>query len=185
MTTQTLDNRNIIDHYKYWTHEAIMTDLDTRRNNFSVLCCNLLNDFNIATVVRNSNAFLAKEVLVYGNKRYDRRGTVGTHIYTNFKHVKEIDDLKSEISNLYKKHKSLSIVGIDNVHNAFSVNDYAWSKDDHTLMVFGQEQVGIPEEVLEICHDKIYIKQYGSVRSLNVGTASGVAMYDYCSKTVN
>jgi tRNA G18 (ribose-2'-O)-methylase SpoU len=162
-----------------------MTDLDTRRNNFSVLCCNLLNDFNIATVVRNSNAFLAKEVLVYGNKRYDRRGTVGTHIYTNFKHVKEIDDLKSEISNLYKKHKSLRIVGIDNVHNAFSVNDYSWSKDDHTLMVFGQEQVGIPEEVLEICHDKIYIKQYGSVRSLNVGTASGVAMYDYCSKTVN
>ncbi len=185
MSLTTNDTRNIIDHYKYWTHEAIMTDLDTRRNNFSVLCCNLLNDFNIATVVRNSNAFLAKEVLVYGNKRYDRRGTVGTHIYTNFKHVKEIDDLKSEISNLYKKHKSLRIVGIDNVHNAFSVNDYSWSKDDHTLMVFGQEQVGIPEEVLEICHDKIYIKQYGSVRSLNVGTASGVAMYDYCSKTVN
>ena len=185
MSLTTNDTRNIIDHYKYWTHEAIMTDLDTRRNNFSVLCCNLLNDFNIATVVRNSNAFLAKEVLVYGNKRYDRRGTVGTHIYTNFKHVKEIDDLKSEISNLYKKHKSLRIVGIDNVHNAFSVNNYSWSKDDHTLMVFGQEQVGIPEEVLEICHDKIYIKQYGSVRSLNVGTASGVAMYDYCSKTVN
>ena len=185
MSLTTNDTRNIIDHYKYWTHEAIMTDLDTRRNNFSVLCCNLLNDFNIATVVRNSNAFLAKEVLVYGNKRYDRRGTVGTHIYTNFKHVKEINDLKSEISNLYKKHKSLRIVGIDNVHNAFSVNDYSWSKDDHTLMVFGQEQVGIPEEVLEICHDKIYIKQYGSVRSLNVGTASGVAMYDYCSKTVN
>jgi tRNA G18 (ribose-2'-O)-methylase SpoU len=179
------DSRNIIDHYKYWTHEAIMTDLDTRRNNFSVLCCNLLNDFNIATVVRNSNAFLAKEVLIYGNKRYDRRGTVGTHIYTNFKHVKEIDDLKSEISNLYKKHKSLRIVGVDNVQNSFSVNDYSWSKDDHVLMVFGQEQVGIPEEVLEICHDKIYIKQYGSVRSLNVGTASGVAMYDYCSKTVN
>ena len=185
MSLTTNDTRNIIDHYKYWTHDAIMTDLDTRRNNFSVLCCNLLNDFNIATVVRNSNAFLAKEVLVYGNKRYDRRGTVGTHIYTNFKHVKEIEDLKSEISNLYKKHKSLRIVGIDNVHNAFSVNDYSWSKDDHTLMVFGQEQVGIPEEVLEICHDKIYIKQYGSVRSLNVGTASGVAMYDYCSKTVN
>jgi tRNA G18 (ribose-2'-O)-methylase SpoU len=51
-------------------------------------------------------------------------------------------------------------------------------------MVFGQEQVGIPKEVLDICHDKIYIQQYGSVRSLNVGTASGIAMYDYCSKTL-
>jgi tRNA G18 (ribose-2'-O)-methylase SpoU len=30
----------------------------------------------------------------------------------------------------------------------------------------------------------VYIKQYGSVRSLNVGTASGIAMYDYCNKVV-
>ena len=184
MQTQTTETRNIIDHYRYWTHEAIMTDLDTRRNNFSVLCCNLLNDFNIATVVRNSNAFLAKEVLVYGNKRYDRRGTVGTHIYTNFKHVKEIDDLKKEIKNLYRIHKYLRVVGVDNVKDSFSVNDYCWPKNEHVLMVFGQEQVGIPKEVLDICHDKIYIQQYGSVRSLNVGTASGIAMYDYCSKTL-
>jgi tRNA G18 (ribose-2'-O)-methylase SpoU len=51
-------------------------------------------------------------------------------------------------------------------------------------MVFGQEQIGIDKEVLEVCHDLIYIEQYGSVRSLNVGTASGIAMYDYCSKVI-
>lgn len=178
------ETRNLIDHYRYWTHEAIMTDLDTRRNNFSVLCCNLANDFNIATVVRNSNAFLAQRVYIYGNKRYDRRGTVGTHLYTHFNHVTEIDELKKTIDKLGQEKNHIRIVGVDNVKNAYPVNRYQWPKNEHVLMVFGQEQVGIPREVLDICHDTLYIEQYGSVRSLNVGTASGIAMYDYCSKTL-
>jgi len=48
--------------------------------------------------------------------------------------------------------------------------------------VLGQEQVGIPDELVALCDDMIYIPQYGSVRSLNVGVASGIAMYDLCSK---
>ena len=77
-----METRNVIDHYHYWKHEAIIADLDSKRNNFTVLCSNLYNDFNIATVIRNSNAFLAKQVILYGSKQYDRRGTVGTHHYT-------------------------------------------------------------------------------------------------------
>jgi tRNA G18 (ribose-2'-O)-methylase SpoU len=161
-----------------------MTDLDRRRNNFSVLCCNLSNDFNIATVVRNSNAFLAQKVYIYGNKRYDRRGTVGTHLYTHFNHVAQTEELEKTIDRLGKDKKHIRIVGIDNVNNAYPVNKYQWPKNEHVLMVFGQEQIGIPKEVLDICHDTLYIEQYGSVRSLNVGTASGIAMYDYCSKTI-
>jgi len=88
-----METRNIIDHYHYWNDDAIKADLNTKRHNFSVVCCNIGNDFNIATVIRNANAFLAKEVIIYGHKKYDRRGTVGTHHYTNFHHVRTIDNL--------------------------------------------------------------------------------------------
>ena len=110
------DNRNLIDHYKYWDDDAIRADLETKRHNFSVVCCNIGNDFNIATVIRNANAFLAKEVVIYGNKKYDRRGTVGTHHYTNFRHVKSIDNLQSyieeTISKFENKVKFLKINGV-------------------------------------------------------------------------
>lgn len=178
-----VETRNIIDPYHYWSHEAILTDLDTKRHNFTVLCSNLGNDFNIATVIRNSNAFLAKSVWIYGNKQYDRRGTVGTHNYMKFNHVKAIDDVKRSIEQLAKDYKYLRIVGVDNVRNATAIDKYQWPKNEHTLMIFGQEQTGIPDELLDLCDDLVYIRQYGSVRSLNVGTASGIAMYDYCSKT--
>ena len=175
---------NVIDYYKEWEVNAIIGDLDTKRNNFTVLCSNVENDFNIATAIRNSNAFLANQVWIYGKKQYDRRGTVGTHNYTHFKHVKTIDDVHSQINELREKHPDLTIIGIDNVSGASRIDEYDWP-ESHVLMIFGQEKNGIPKELLDICDDIVYIKQYGSVRSLNVGTASGIAMYDYCSKVVD
>jgi tRNA G18 (ribose-2'-O)-methylase SpoU len=49
------------------------------------------------------------------------------------------------------------------------------------VMIFGQEQIGIPTEVLEMCDHVLYIPQYGSVRSINVGSASAIAMNAYCA----
>ena len=180
----TKESRNIIDHYHYWKHDDIVADLDTKRNNFYVLCSNLYNDFNISTVIRNANAFLSKKVIIYGNKQFDRRGAVGTHHYTHFQHIKT----ESGISDFLEQNKFHRIVGIDNVDGAKSITKYDWgspSNSEDVLMIFGQEQVGIPQDLLDLCDDVVYIPQYGSVRSLNVGTASGIAMYDFCSKVVN
>lgn len=177
------DNRNLIDHYKYWTDDAIRADLETKRHNFSVVCCNIGNDFNIATVIRNANAFLAKEVVIYGNKKYDRRGTVGTHHYTNFRHVKSIDNLQSYIEETISKFEGkVKLLGIDNVSEAKDINAFDFDPNVHYIMVFGQEQIGIPENVLSMCDELLYIPQYGSVRSINVGTASGIIMNNYCAK---
>jgi tRNA G18 (ribose-2'-O)-methylase SpoU len=186
-----IDRRNLIDHYKYWEDDAIRADLDDKRFNYSVVCCNIGNDFNIATVIRNANAFLAKEVVIYGHKKYDRRGTVGTHHYTNFKHVKSIEDLHSYIINLRSgdciqgdKNRSgiVRLIGIDNVPAAQNVNDYDFYPNVHYVIIFGQEQIGVPTDVLSMCDDVLYIPQYGSVRSINVGCASSIVMNTYCMK---
>jgi len=174
---KTGDNRNVIDYMKYWRHDAILAHLDKKRHNFSVLCCNLANDFNIATVIRNGNAFLAKEIIIYGSKQFDRRGTVGTHKYSHIRHFAEdkFDDLKEYI-------KDNEIVAVDNIESSIPVDSFDWSINKHTIICFGQEQIGIPQNVLDLANHVVYIQQYGSVRSLNVGTASGIAMYDYCKK---
>ena len=174
-----MEIRNIIDHYHYWKHEAILADLDSKRHNFSVLCTNLYNDFNISTVVRNANAFLAREVIIYGSKQWDRRGAVGTHNYNRMKYFKEEqhDELIDYIS-------GCSIVAVDNIGSSVDVSSFQWEDDRHTILIFGQEQVGVPERFLDVASSVVYIPQYGTVRSLNVGTASGIVMHDYCSKTL-
>lgn len=174
MLTST-DNRNVLDVYKYWTTEAIKADLDTKRHNFSVLISNKFNDFNIGSVIRNANAFLAKEIIIYGRRKFDPRGTVGTVHYENFRHVKVVEELVFPDS---------VIVGMDNIPSAKPIETFEWPKDKHVIMAFGQEQSGLPEEIINICHHMVYIRQYGSVRSLNVGCASAITMFDYCQKVL-
>lgn len=173
-----VDTRNIIDYYKYWSTDAIKADLDTKRNNFSILCANIAGDFNVGTVIRCANAFLAKEVIIYGRKQFDRRGTVGTHNYENFKHVRTVDEL-NDLKDNYLNGSTL--IGVDNIVSAKAINDYVWP-DKHFVLCFGEEQLGIPDEIKVLCNDFVYIQQYGSVRSLNVGVAAGIAMYDIVGK---
>src|ERR1700761_4464001 len=75
------DRRNVVDRYRYWTLEAIVADLDTRRHPFHVAVENWAHDFNIGSVVRTANAFLAAEVHVVGNRRWNKRGAMVTDRY--------------------------------------------------------------------------------------------------------
>jgi tRNA G18 (ribose-2'-O)-methylase SpoU len=167
------DPRNVIDYYKYWKTDAIKADLDQKRHNFSILISNKFTDFNIGSVIRNANAFLAREVFIYGRRQFDRRGTVGAHLYENLKVLREIEELSFPDS---------YVIGVDNIGEAKAIETYEWPKDKHVIMVFGQEDIGLTDELKAICKEFIYIKQYGSVRSLNVGCASAITMFDYCRK---
>ena len=53
------------------------------------------------------------------------------------------------------------------------------------MFIFGQEQIGIPKEILDMADDILYIPQYGSVRSINVGCASSIIMNNYCAQIHN
>lgn len=169
------DTRNVINYYKYWETEAIKADLDTKRNNFSVLISNEFNDFNCGSVIRNANAFLAKEVIIYGRKHFDRRGAVGCTHYENMKHVRKMEELSFPSDSI--------IIGVDNIESAVPIETFIWPTN-HVVLVFGLEDIGITEDLKAICSQFVYIKQYGSVRSLNVGCASAITMYDYCNKMV-
>ncbi len=86
------DRRNVVDRYRYWTVEAIVADLDTRRHDFHVAIENWQHDFNIGTIVRTANAFLAAEVHIVGNRRWNRRGAMVTDRYQHVRHHPDVAD---------------------------------------------------------------------------------------------
>src|SRR4051812_8185891 len=80
------DTRNVVDRYRFWRHEAIVADLDTRRHPFHVAVENWQHDLNTGAVVRNATAFLAAEVHVVGTRRWNRRGAMVTDRYQHVRH---------------------------------------------------------------------------------------------------
>lgn len=166
--------RNVIDFYQEWETEAIKADLDLKRSAMVTICMNLTGDFNKASIVRNNNAFLGREVWMVGKRRFDRRGTVGTH---NYEHIKHTEDWVALFEHL--RDEGYKIVGVDNVPGARNIA-YA-PIDERTAFVFGEEGLGLSEHMLDACDEIVYIAQGGSVRSVNVAVAAGIVMHHYFS----
>jgi tRNA G18 (ribose-2'-O)-methylase SpoU len=168
--------RAVVDYMKWMSTIEIKNDLDLRKQNFSILLVNIDYDNNSGNIIRSANAMGAKEVILYGRRSFDRRSSMGTEFYMEFQQITFVE----EIDEVLKEYDV--VVGLENGVEAKNLIDYKWNKNLKTLICLGQEGNGIPQEILDKCHDLVEIPQVGSVRSLNVGTAAGIVMYDYCAK---
>ena len=164
------DRRNVVDRYRYWTMEAIVADLDDRRHTFEVAIENWQHDFNIGTVVRNANAFLAGRVHIVGNKRWNRRGAMVTDRYQHVDHHENVGSLID-----HARANGLSVIGVDNLPGSVPIE--TMDIPERALFVFGQEGPGLSEEVRQAADQLCSIAQFGSTRSINAGVASGIAMH--------
>ena len=167
--------RNVVDKYKSMTVENIREDLKKTTNPLAICMEHWNGDFNISTLIRNANAFNVEKVYYLGKKKIDKRGCVGTHHYTDICHLGE--DV-CELINLKDKY---TFVAIDNnIPGTHKLHEFDWNMlEKPPLMLFGEEGSGLTHETLKLADYRIEIEQYGSVRSLNVGTSSGLLMYDF------
>tara|TARA_Y100000994_G_scaffold100164_1_gene82640 strand:- start:3319 stop:3912 length:594 start_codon:yes stop_codon:yes gene_type:complete len=172
------DTRNVVDRYRYWTREAIVADLDQQRHSFHIAIENWEHDFNIGTVVRNANAFLAKAVHIVGKRKWNRRGAMVTDRYQHVRHHPTVDDFIQ-----WAENEALSVIGIDNVPGSEQIEKAEIPKN--CVLVFGQEGPGLSEEMIDASLKVLAITQYGSTRSINAGVASGIAMYEWLSQHVD
>jgi tRNA G18 (ribose-2'-O)-methylase SpoU len=164
------DRRNVVDRYRYWRHDAIVADLDARRHPFHVAIENWAHDMNIGTVVRNANAFLAAEVHIVGNKRWNRRGAMVTDRYQHVRHHPTIEDLLG-----WAATEQLPVWGIDNLPGAVPIETA--KLPERVVLLFGQEGPGLSAPARAAAQQVLSISQYGSTRSINAGVASGIAMH--------
>ena len=172
--TTPKNSYNVLDRYKHMTVDQIRHSVLSKTFPYAVLMEQWVGDFNISTMIRNANAFGAREVFYVGKRKFDRRGTVGSHHYVNLNHLRAIEDVKK------LKEKYHFVCFENNVEKTVMLSDYHWPK--MPLMIFGEEGTGITDEMMELADDVVAIQQYGSVRSLNVGTCSGIVMHDFLSR---
>ncbi len=166
------DRRNVVDRYRYWTMEAIVADLDRRRHDFHVAIENWQHDFNIGTIVRTANAFLAAEVHIVGNRRWNRRGAMVTDRY---QHVRHHESAAALAAYLHDQPEPVRLLGIDNLPGSDHLETMAMPR--RVCFLFGQEGPGLSAEAREVCDGTFSIAQFGSTRSINASAAAAIAMH--------
>ena len=167
------DRRNVVDRYRYWTLEAIRADLDTRRHGFHVAIENWQHDFNIGTIVRSANAFLAAEVHIVGNRRWNRRGAMVTDRYQHIRHHADVPALAAYLRAL--PGGPVRLLGIDNLPGSAHLETMSLPR--RVCFLFGQEGPGLSEAAREACDGTFSIAQFGSTRSINASAAAAIAMH--------
>jgi len=164
------DTRNVVDAYRYWTHEAIVADLDTRRHDLHIAVENWEHDFNIGSIIRTANAFNVAAFHIVGKRRWNRRGAMVTDRYQHEHHHADVAELLQ-----WARAEDYTVLAIDNVPGSVPIETAALPR--RSLMLFGQEGPGLSPEALAGAEVVLHISQFGSTRSMNAGAAAAIAMH--------
>jgi tRNA G18 (ribose-2'-O)-methylase SpoU len=171
------DTRNVLDKFRYWKMEAIVAELDRRRHKFHVAIENWQHDLNIGSIVRTANAFLAEEVHIIGNRRWNRRGAMVTDRYQHVSHHPTVEEFVA-----WAKSRNLPIIAIDNVPGCKKIEEYALPQE--CVLLFGQEGPGLSEAAIEAAEVVLEITQFGSTRSINASAAAAITMHQWVMQHV-
>lgn len=168
---------NVIDSLKNYTIPDIKSYCHSKSIPASVAMINIGGDFNLSTMVRNANFFGFRSVHYVGKKKWDKRGSVGTHHYTPIYHHKDEESFLLQLS-------GRTIIAIENnipEYEDKTINLFSFDFIDsyQPIFVFGEENKGLSNAILDRANIILTIPNYGSVRSLNVGTTSGIVMGIY------
>ena len=171
------DTRNLIDEYKGLSNEQVFDALSKKRNSLEIAIENVEHDFNIGSIVRTANSFNVSKVHIIGRKKYNRRGAMCTDKYLEIIHHASIEDF-------LKSQKDRELVAIENnIPRALPLHDKKFTPN--TTLIFGSENNGITLELLEKANDVRFIESFGSTRSVNVGAAAAIAMYEWVRQNVD
>ena len=170
------DTRNLIDKYKGLTNEQVFDALSEKRTGLEIAIENVEHDFNIGSIVRTANSFNVSKVHIIGKKKYNRRGAMCTDKYLEIIHHPTLGDF-------LKTQENKELVSIENnTPRAKELHSKQFAKN--TTLIFVSENNVITKELLEKSHDVRFIESFGSTRSVNVGAAAAIAMYEWTRQNI-
>lgn len=144
---------------------------------FSVATLNVEKGLNVGSMIRTSVCFGADEFILVGNKKYDKRSTVGAQNYIKVHHEKTGDFL------FYLKENGYHPVYIETTGGDLVSHKARMAfLPGKPCFIFGSESEGIPPEIFNdtsfFPNKYVYrINQFGVLRSLNVSVALGIVLH--------
>jgi len=170
------DHRNVADHFRYWTVEAIRGELAGHQSPLHVAIQNWEHDFNIGSIVRTANAFNVAAVHIVGRRRWNRRGAMVTDRYIDIVHHADVASLAG-----WAAEAGVTLIGVDNLSGARPLENETLPR--RCCLVFGSEGPGLTDDMVAACDHLVAIAQDGSTRSLNAGAAAAIAMWAWRQQT--
>lgn len=180
---------NVHDDLKGMTLNELQEIQQKESLPYAVCALNLTGDLNIGMMARTACIFGASKFIIFGRRKYDKRSTVGAQ---NYIPIVRIDGFKKgtkelcveKFNDAMDEHQLYPVAIEQGGYRIDMLNMGDWTEligceamnPPYPCLVFGNENQGIPEEILNECVTTLTLPQRGVLRSLNVSAAAAVAM---------
>lgn len=138
-----------------------------------VACVPMRSNVNISQIARTASAIAAERMILCGNARLitkiARDGAEQLDIAIHRTLPPVLDRLRAD---------GYRVVGLEQTTGSVSLHEYRFER--RTVLVVGNERLGLSEEVLRRLDDVVEIPVYGMPHSYNAATATSMALYEYC-----
>ncbi len=142
---------------------------------FYIVLDSIQDPFNFGAILRSADVFGAEGVFIGAKQQADVSSLVVRASSGAVNHIRlaRVDDLGAWIARL--KQEGVRVVGTSpSARRDVSQVDLR----EPTALVLGNEAIGIRPDVLELCDERVAIRQRGHVGSLNAAVAAGILFYE-------
>lgn len=138
-----------------------------------VACVPMRSNVNISQIARSASACAVKRMVICGNasltKKIARDAISELSISTHRSLSPVLRKLKQD---------GYSLVGIEQTSNSKNIHHFDFKR--RTVLVIGNERLGISDEILAQLDDVVEIPVWGLPHSYNAASATNMALYEYC-----
>lgn len=143
----------------------------------SILLDNIRSPHNVGAILRTAEAFGIDEVILSGitpGLENSKTKRTAMNVIIDVRHVVSAASCVES----YKK-SGYTIVSIEKTRNSLDISGF--KLENRTLLVFGNEEFGVSEDILKISDYILHIPLIGAKNSLNVSVAAGIAIFSFTS----
>lgn len=152
-----------------------------------LLADNVRSAQNIGSMLRTSDAFLVKEMIMAGISAVPpsadiSKTALGAEESVDWRYV---EDAAAEVARL--KDKGVAVFVLEQIHDSISLLDLdeaiaevrAIDPERELLMVVGNEVHGVDQRIVDMADVAIEIPMHGTKHSLNVSVSAGMALWEF------
>lgn len=141
-----------------------------------VILENIRSAYNVGSVFRTSDAFLAEALYIIGYSacpphKEIKKTALGAEDTVSWKYFKTSREAIEEL-----RTAGYSVFAVEQAEGSLRLQEFV--SRGKIAVVFGNEVTGVEQTTIEACDGCIEIPQFGMKHSLNIATAAGVVLWE-------
>ena len=148
----------------------------------TIILDNVRSMHNIGSVFRTADSFFMEKLVLCGicavpPQPEIHKSALGAEFSVDWEYCHETIDAVRDL-----KTAGYTIISVEQAENSVSLESFELDVNGKYALVFGNEVMGVGQEVVDASDMVLEIPQFGTKHSLNVSVSAGVVLWEFCKR---